>query len=299
MPDLGTIQNSLSYYRDLGNSNSGHSPKALFSGESNRVIRVDDTTFQRLKVSDALTKTINNMFDASNQLPVVFETGGLAFLKSQSLRRGEFDTTNPISSGLFVGRCGEHARACDMSAAALNNHYQRSGISFPIMKAEWSGDHAFHLLGDPRELNAREVVVLDAWPTKPSAHTLDQNSLNGRANVSSSTTQVSRGFLRESLYKMSDNSYLRAKFDRDLSSREKRNLSQALLTDISNRHNSGRNTGLWHQETFKRNSIVQTYENRQTGERVSFDYNVRREVNAVNQSVSRMHDANFPNEPPE
>jgi len=129
-----------------------------------------------------------------NQLPVVFETGGLAFLKSQSLRRREFDTTNPINSGLFVGACGEHTKACDTSAAALNNHYQRSGTDFPVMRTEWSGDHAFSLLGDPREVNAREVVVLDAWPTKPSAHTLDQNELYGNIHVSSSTTQVVGGF---------------------------------------------------------------------------------------------------------
>ncbi|MEI8632936.1 hypothetical protein P4S72_14945 [Vibrio sp. PP-XX7] len=60
------------------------------------------------------------------------------------------------------------------------------GVERPVTRVrarvseETGQSHEYVLLGDRRTLPEREVVVVDAWPTRPIACTLDQAVLNDK-----------------------------------------------------------------------------------------------------------------------
>lgn len=66
-----------------------------------------------------------------------------------------------------AGNCGEHA-------AVTFRLLQAKASSEPILRVKAKKiDHAFVLIGDHRARSAKEIVVVDSWPTVPLAHTLD------------------------------------------------------------------------------------------------------------------------------
>lgn len=66
------------------------------------------------------------------------------------------------------GNCGEHARITQ--AVILTEPTQQ-----PVMRVRAKDiDHNFVILGDPRELPERQIVVADSWVTLPMAHLLHQ-----------------------------------------------------------------------------------------------------------------------------
>jgi hypothetical protein len=75
------------------------------------------------------------------------------------------------------GNCSVHA---SIAIAALQNR----GVDYPInrvrLKLPDDNSHEFVLLGDPRDARygERNTVVVDPWPTHPSACTLDQAVLH-------------------------------------------------------------------------------------------------------------------------
>ncbi|MCH5555685.1 hypothetical protein [Pseudomonas syringae] len=73
------------------------------------------------------------------------------------------------------GNCAVHA---SVAAAAL----QSRGVRYPVSRVRASlpdgNSHEFLLLGDRRQSGDRNTVVVDSWPTYPSACTLDQAILH-------------------------------------------------------------------------------------------------------------------------
>ncbi|WP_353741552.1 RHS repeat-associated core domain-containing protein [Pseudomonas fluorescens] len=86
-------------------------------------------------------------------------------LEHKQVRESENRVQAAIASG--IGACGEHARITfNLLASAQTTQ--------PVFRVSAKGvDHGFSIIGDLRELPFDKVVVVDAWPIFPRAHTLD------------------------------------------------------------------------------------------------------------------------------
>ncbi|KPW92736.1 hypothetical protein [Pseudomonas syringae pv. coryli] len=116
---------------------------------------------------------------AGNQRADIIESGGESWARmhlADAKYSGGGSTGQLKRAQKFQGgNCAVHAA---VAAAAL----QSRGVSYPInrvrMQLPGGNSHEFILLGDRRESGDRDTVVVDPWPTHPSACTLDQAVLH-------------------------------------------------------------------------------------------------------------------------
>ncbi|MHC8404085.1 RHS repeat domain-containing protein [Pseudomonas sp. TMB3-21] len=139
--------------------------------KSSRLVNVSDEIFISLKdaqLSNLITKSI--IYKGSeNQRLDLWRTGENLNLV-MSLVRPDPSAYASLSSiqEYGVGNCGEHA--------SVNFHLLASTeTKRPVFRVGAANDidHSFVVIGDPRGTPRSELVVADAWPFFPLAHTAD------------------------------------------------------------------------------------------------------------------------------
>lgn len=143
---------------------------------------------------------------AGNQRADIIESGGESWARmhlADAKYSGGGSTGQLKRAQKFQGgNCAVHAA---VAAAAL----QSRGVSYPInrvrMQLPGGNSHEFILLGDRRESGDRDTVVVDPWPTHPSACTLDQAVLHDatRGTHHAVTQFLDSSSYRSEIYKSS------------------------------------------------------------------------------------------------
>ncbi|WP_458373945.1 RHS repeat domain-containing protein [Pseudomonas laurylsulfatiphila] len=110
-----------------------------------------------LLVSGAPNQTVDLLRATLDPLNMVLE--------HKRVQKSENRVQAAIASG--VGACGEHARITFNLLASTQTKQ-------PVFRVSAKGvDHGFSIIGDPRVMPLDQVIVVDAWPVFPRAHTLD------------------------------------------------------------------------------------------------------------------------------
>ena len=89
-----------------------------------------------------------------------------------------------------VSAIGAHGGACNEFSALTHTRLIMSVTTQPIIRV-WDphAHHSFTLIGDPRATPASQIVVADAWPSRPQAATLEDTRWTRQ--ISASNLQVS------------------------------------------------------------------------------------------------------------
>lgn len=149
----------------------------LIPGEvkpSNPVYQVDANTFTSLEqahVANLTTKML--LINGSQNQKVDLWRSRISPEKMIKKIMKARDTTKPLGDiakviEQGVGNCGEHAM--------INFHLLASTQTLePVFWVTEAGDtdHSFVVIGDPGKLPPNKLVIVDAWPTFPVAHTAD------------------------------------------------------------------------------------------------------------------------------
>jgi len=149
----------------------------LVSGQvkpSNPVYKVDAGTFTSLEqahVANLMTKLL--LVNGSQNQKVDLWRSKISPKKMIKKIHQARDTQKPLGDIAKViehgvGNCGEHAM--------INFHLLASTQTLePVFWVTQAGanDHSFVVIGDPGQLPLHKLVIVDAWPTFPVAHTAD------------------------------------------------------------------------------------------------------------------------------
>lgn len=305
MTYIGTFEQKMISAATRNSHYGGTRP--LFNSTSQRAIKVDSKTYHRLKLADSVTKAVRSVVKRGNQATDIFASRGESLRRLASLRSGVYGTHCPIRSRLVTGNCGETAGVTEEVLAAMNNKRTRDHLpTIPIVKVKWSGDHVFLTLGDPRLKSSHEVPVVDAWPNKPSAHTLDQNRTmlpgEGSNTYHSSTVRGDHTFLQKQLHRKSTEDFETKEHGGRLSSGQRAQLFYNQWLELSNKAKRGEKTNIWNQETFKISPKVQTYvsnDRHNKKHQISFDYDRRDVVKEYDYKEHQVRRAGFPDTHPD
>jgi len=134
------------------------------------VSTVDASTMQALRSADNAIRHTKELMPlgAANQAVDIWRTNaGNVYARRERLLTPDGMSVDAImKSG--VGNCAEHALVT--KAVITSEPTDR-----PVMRVRAEGvDHNFVILGDPRELSEKQVVVADSWVTFPMAHLLSE-----------------------------------------------------------------------------------------------------------------------------
>lgn len=150
------------------------------------VSKVDSDTMQALHMADRAirhTKELLHLGTANHAVDVWrTDAANVHARRQRLLTPGGMAVQAVIDSG--DGNCGEQTRVT--KAMLLTERTTR-----PVLHVKAVGvDHNFVLLGDPRELSEREVVVADSWVTFPTAHLLSEGRFKMEKIVDQSPPQA-------------------------------------------------------------------------------------------------------------
>ncbi|WP_251977529.1 hypothetical protein [Salinicola avicenniae] len=205
---INTARDGIVHYRKNGHSQSSGRREVVSSKPDATKLEcysVSDTVMDRLKLSSAVGKTIDRLCYKGNQKESIYAT------KGESTRRLDIVRDNGLGGDfsrnkVFGGNCGELSAYSEHILAAINNeraswnrrhrHETKKDV-MPVTVASWEGDHTFTVLGDPRERPMSEVVTVDGWVMRPSAHTMDHSAFEGGFLYRSSTVREHSSYLDE------------------------------------------------------------------------------------------------------
>ncbi|MFP8967390.1 hypothetical protein ACKC9G_12480 [Pokkaliibacter sp. CJK22405] len=202
-----TIRQHMQHYSRVGNSD-GQSLEVISSKpEAARLLyHVSDQTMGKLMLSSAVAKTLDKLCMKGNQLDDVHcSSSESSFREQQALRAGL--SGNQIETGVFAGNCGPISTFGEHILGAMNSRVVVPGTGIgkpgPITVCVWDGDHEFPLIGDPREKPMDQVVPVDGWVMRPSAHTFANSGFNRGYRIYSSTVQEPVDYLDKPIVKHS------------------------------------------------------------------------------------------------
>jgi hypothetical protein len=135
-----------------------------------KVVSVSDEVFRTLTSAQKINEQINALmpYGAGNQHWDIQVTGGESYKRVQVRREPPAGMTEEsAAAGCGAGNCDEKAElAFKLAGAKFKNS--------PVLLVSESGgvDHTYVLVGDPRDpAYGKSTVVVDPWPSFPTAHT--------------------------------------------------------------------------------------------------------------------------------
>jgi hypothetical protein len=148
------------------------------------VEHIDDSTMRKMMIVQETNEKARELlpYGAGNQCSNIWRTNGESFERLRMHRK--FDA----SKGSFIAKTHQKAinsvrygsGSCEEWRAlggALLSARSRE-LRAPIGYSE-APDHCFIVVGDPREISAKEVIVQDAWPIYGGAFTLSAGKIAG------------------------------------------------------------------------------------------------------------------------
>jgi hypothetical protein len=148
------------------------------------VEHIDDSTMRKMMIVQETNEKARELlpYGAGNQCSNIWRTNGESFERLRMHRK--FDVTK----GSFIAKTHQKAinsvrygsGSCEewraLGGALLSAKSQE--LTAPIGYGE-APDHCFIVVGDPREISAKEVIVQDAWPIYGGAFTLSAGKIAG------------------------------------------------------------------------------------------------------------------------
>ena len=182
--DAAEVDWAREIYKCLGMQFPGHDRRIDFLADKTirkhigefegQEIRVSGTTFADLKLAqEVIWQTKGLMpFGAGNLVADVFSTKGESYLRANfaQAKAARHHGLAVSSIKALSGNCSSHADVSFMLLSAQETDRPIARVS------STTRDHAFTMIGDYRDPK-QEPVVVDAWPTFPSAFRFKDGNL--------------------------------------------------------------------------------------------------------------------------